>query len=308
MATGGRTTRRRSLAARPRRAQATQARATRGAAAAPRGAGVSPRRAHLSAGAGGAQSLRRARGRGAPLDPLAERPPRAAQPAARGRDLRPQRPGRGRAPARLRGGRVHRRARRAHRRRRFPRGAGARELSRACRGLPLPRRWDRRRPGRSRRPMATASRSRAPAATKQRPRVPLAALAAADAARSWGVPVLALAVIALLTALSAGGAVGTAAALAGTVAAALVLLLYIGERPLVTQARSPRERGLGAGLALVWFVACYGPFHARLFPGTPLLDGAQVTAAGRRLPLRIPAAGRPAPDPVPQGPPRPHPS
>ncbi len=149
--------------------------------------------------------------------------------------------------------------------------------------------------------MATASRSRAPAATKQRPRVPLAALAAADAARSWGVPVLALAVIALLTALSAGGAVGTAAALAGTVAAALVLLLYIGERPLVTQARSPRERGLGAGLALVWFVACYGPFHARLFPGTPLLDGAQVTAAGRGLPLRIPAAGRSAVDLVLEG-------
>src|SRR5438876_6278217 len=43
------------------------------------------------------------RSRGTPLDPLAERPPpRAAQPAARGRDLRPQRPGRGRAPARLR--------------------------------------------------------------------------------------------------------------------------------------------------------------------------------------------------------------
>src|SRR3989441_9213574 len=143
--------------------------------------------------------------------------------------------------------------------------------------------------------MATASRSRAPAAAK-RPRVPLAALAAADAARSWGVPVLALAVIALLTALSAAGAVGTAAALAGTVAAALVLLLYIGERPLVTQARSPRERGLGAGLALVWFVACYGPFHARLFPGTPLHDGAQVTAAGRGLPLRIPPTGRSAVD------------
>src|SRR5207245_5703975 len=136
---------------------------------------------------------------------------------------------------------------------------------------------------------------------QQRPRVPLAALAAADAARSWGVPVLALAVIALLIALSAAGAVGTAAALAGTVAAALVLLLYIGERPLVTQARSPRERGLGAGLALVWFVACYGPFHARLFPGTPLLDGAQVTAAGRGLPLRIPAAGRSAVDLVLEG-------
>src|SRR6266446_3512401 len=149
--------------------------------------------------------------------------------------------------------------------------------------------------------MATASRSRAPAAAKQRPRVPLAALAAADAARSWGVPVLALAVIALLTALSAAGVVGTAAALAGTVAAALVLLLYIGERPLVTQAPSARERGLGAGLTLVWFVACYGPFHARLFPGTPLLDGAQVTAAGGGLPLRIPAAGRAAVDLVLEG-------
>src|SRR5437879_12254185 len=105
----------------------------------------------------------------------------------------------------------------------------------------------------------------------------------------------------VVAALAAAGAVGTAAALAGTVAAALVLLLYIGERPLVTQAHSPRERGLGAGLALVWFVACYGPFHARLFPGTPLLDGAQVTAAGRGLPLRIPAAGRSAVDLVLEG-------
>src|SRR5881296_2699087 len=94
--------------------------------------------------------------------------------------------------------------------------------------------------------MATASRSRAPAAAKQRPRVPLAAMAAADAARSWGVPALALAVIGLLVVLSAAGALGTAGALAGTVAATLVLLLYIGERPLVTQAHTARERGLGS--------------------------------------------------------------
>ncbi|HYY05005.1 MAG TPA: hypothetical protein VE997_00405 [Candidatus Limnocylindria bacterium] len=131
--------------------------------------------------------------------------------------------------------------------------------------------------------------------------MPLAALAAADAARSWGVPALALAAAALLIALSAAGTIGTAAALAGTVAAALVLLLYIGERPLVTEARSPRERALGAGLAVVWFVACYGPFHARLFPGAPLLAGAQVTAAGSGLPLRIPAAGRSAIDLVLEG-------
>jgi hypothetical protein len=149
--------------------------------------------------------------------------------------------------------------------------------------------------------MATASRSPAPAAAKQRPRVPLAALAAADAARSWGVPAVALAAVALLIALSAAGTIGTAAALAGTVAAALVLLLYIGERPLVTEERSPRERALGAGLAVVWFLACYGPFHARLFPGAPLLAGAQVTAAGSGLPLRIPAAGRSAVDLVLEG-------
>src|SRR2546428_9367618 len=124
--------------------------------------------------------------------------------------------------------------------------------------------------------MAPPSRSRAPAAAR-RPRAPLAALAAADAARSWGVPVLALVAIGLLIGLAAAGAVGTAVALAGTVAAALVLLLYIGVRPLVTQARAANERALGAGLALVSLVACYAPFHARLFPGPPLLDRAQVT-------------------------------
>ena len=126
-------------------------------------------------------------------------------------------------------------------------------------------------------------------------------MAAADAARSWGVPALALAVIAFLAALSAAGTVGSAAALAGTVAAALVLLLYISERPLLIGAHPPRARLLGAGLGLVWFAACYVPFHLRLFPGAPLIDAAHVTAAGSGLPLRIPAAGRAAVDLVLEG-------
>src|SRR5205814_616565 len=74
-----------------------------------------------------------------------------------------------------------------------------------------------------------------------------------------------------------------------------------GGGPPGTPGRPPRERALGAGLAFLWFVACYGPFHARLSPGTPLLDGAQVTAAGHGLPLRIPAAGRSAVDLVLEG-------
>src|SRR5439155_116394 len=145
-----------------------------------------------------------------------------------------------------------------------------------------------------RRPMATASRSRAPAGAKSRPRAPLAAMPAADAARSWGVPALALAVITFLAALSAAGTVGSAAALAGTVAAALVLLLYISERPLLIGAHPPRARLLGAGRGLVWFAACYLPCHLRLFPGAPLIDAAHVTPAGSGLPVRIPAAGRAA--------------
>jgi hypothetical protein len=145
--------------------------------------------------------------------------------------------------------------------------------------------------------MATASRSRAPAGAKpQRSRVPLAALGAVDALRSWGIPGLLVVAIAVLAALSAAELMPTPTALAGTIAAALLLLLYIGERPLVTGAHSLRDRALGAALAAVWFAACYLPFHARLFPGRALVDGAQVSASGEGLPLRIPAAGARAVD------------
>lgn len=149
--------------------------------------------------------------------------------------------------------------------------------------------------------MATVSRSRSPAGAKQRPRAPLGALAAADVLRTWGIPGVAVAAIAACATLSATGLLATAVALAGTTAAVLVLLLYIGERPFLTATRSSRERLLAAALATVWFLACYAPFHARLFPGTPLLDAAQVTAAGTGLPLRIPSAGRRAVDLVLEG-------
>ncbi len=144
--------------------------------------------------------------------------------------------------------------------------------------------------------MATVSRSRAPAGAKQRPRVPIAALTAVDAIRAWAIPGTAVLVIATLAALSAGDLVATPVALAGTVAATLVLLVYIGERPLLVGEHSVQDRAVGAALAVVWFAACYLPFHARLFPGRPLVDGAQVTASGSGLPLRIPATGARAVD------------
>ena len=126
-------------------------------------------------------------------------------------------------------------------------------------------------------------------------------MAVADAARTWGVPALLLTVIAILATLAETGLMDMAVGLAGTVAAALTLILYIGERPLLTERRPARDRLLGAGIALVWFVASYLPFHARLFPGTPLLAGAQVTAAGSGLPLHIPATGHSALDLVLEG-------
>jgi hypothetical protein len=149
--------------------------------------------------------------------------------------------------------------------------------------------------------MATVSRSRSPAGAKQRPRAALGALAAVDLLRTWAVPGAAVAAIGAFVGLSAGGLIDTRLGLAGAIAAALVLLLYIGERPLLATVRTSRERALGAALAAVWLALCYAPFHARLFPGTPLVDGTPVTASGSGLPLRIPATGRGAVDLVLEG-------
>jgi len=146
--------------------------------------------------------------------------------------------------------------------------------------------------------MATASRTRQPPGAKpSRPRPPsLTALRARDALETWLVPTVAAAVIVLCAALSATELVATEAALAGALAAALVLLLFIGERPLLTGDQPRRARWLGGALAAVWLVACSVPFYTRIFPGAPLVDAAQLTAAGGGLPLRIPAAGHAAVD------------
>jgi hypothetical protein len=119
---------------------------------------------------------------------------------------------------------------------------------------------------------------------------------ALDALRGWLVPGAAAAIIAVSALLSRTGLTSTPPALAAAVFAALVLLLYIGERPLFSAPAERRAQGLGAALGVVWLAACYLPFYARIFPGTPLIDGAQVTAAGAGLPLRIPAAGHAAID------------
>jgi hypothetical protein len=80
-------------------------------------------------------------------------------------------------------------------------------------------------------------------------------------------------------------------ALALAIVAALVLLAFIGVRPLVDGRTAVSSRPLVIGVVVVWLLACYAPFHARLFPGTPLIEGAQVSASGSGLPLRIPARG-----------------
>jgi hypothetical protein len=107
----------------------------------------------------------------------------------------------------------------------------------------------------------------------------------------WVVPSVAgLAFVAFAIA-SATGVVTTAIALASGVLAALVLLLWVGERPLFAASAPAQARALGAALGVAWIVACYLPFHARLFRGTPLVEAVQIDARGTNLPLTIPAAG-----------------
>ena len=118
---------------------------------------------------------------------------------------------------------------------------------------------------------------------------------------AWAVPGVALLVIAAAVGASAAGIVTLSAGLAVTIVAALVLLGYVGVRPTLVGERSSRDRILTGLVAAVWLVVCYVPFHDRIFPGTPLVDGAQITAAGQGLPLRIPAEGRGAVDLVLEG-------
>jgi hypothetical protein len=111
-----------------------------------------------------------------------------------------------------------------------------------------------------------------------------------DAVRDWLVPGIAAVVIVAGAALTVTGIVPAPRGLASVVLATLVLLLYIGLRPVLI-GKKREGRALAAGVAAVWLVACYLPFHFRLFPGAPLIEAAQLTSSGAGLPLTIPAAG-----------------
>jgi len=140
--------------------------------------------------------------------------------------------------------------------------------------------------------MATAFRMRPPAGRRPRAASPnLTALLVLDALRTWVIPAAASTVIVAAAALSITGLVSGGGALAAAIVAALVLLLYIGERPLLAPDAPRRDQLLGAALGVVWLAACYLPFYTRIFPGAPLLEGAEIKADGSGLPLRIPAAG-----------------
>jgi hypothetical protein len=143
--------------------------------------------------------------------------------------------------------------------------------------------------------MATAS-PRRPVAAKRAAAPRVWQLLVLDALRTWAVPAVAVLVILVAAGLSATETVAAAPALAVAIGAALVLLLFIAEQPLLAAQAAPRERLVGAGVALVWFALCYAPFYTRLFPGTPLVAGAQLGSDGRGLPLTIPASGHRAID------------
>ena len=143
---------------------------------------------------------------------------------------------------------------------------------------------------------------RPPAGSRPRAASPnLTVLLVLDALRTWVIPAAASAVIIAAAALSITGLVSGAGALAVAIVAALVLLLYIGERPLLAPDAPRRDQLLGAALGVVWLAACYLPFYTRIFPGAPLLDAVEIKADGTGLPLRTPAAGHPTIDLVLEG-------
>src|SRR5439155_897025 len=129
----------------------------------------------------------------------------------------------------------------------------------------------------------------------------LTALLVFDALRTWVIPVVAGAVIVATAALSATGLVPVEGALATAIVAALVLLAYVGERPLLAADAPRRDQLIGLGFTVVWLAFCYVPFYTRIIPGAPLLDAVDVQANGSGLPLRIPAAGHRAIDLVLEG-------
>jgi hypothetical protein len=143
--------------------------------------------------------------------------------------------------------------------------------------------------------MATAS-PRRPVAAKRAAAPRVWQLLVLDALRTWAVPAVAVLVILVAAGLAVTETVAAAPALAVAIGGALVLLLFIAEQPLLAAQAAPRERLVGAGVALVWFALCYAPFYTRLFPGTPLVAGAQLGSDGRGLPLTIPASGHRAID------------
>jgi hypothetical protein len=150
--------------------------------------------------------------------------------------------------------------------------------------------------------MATASRTRPTAGSRRPPRPRSAtALLVRDALGRWLVPAVAGGVITLSAVLGGLGQLPMQAALGSTIVAALVILLYVGLRPLLAPDAARRTQILGALVGTAWLAVCYAPFYARLFPGTALVADVQITAAGTGLPLRIPAAGRSAIDLVLEG-------
>lgn len=140
--------------------------------------------------------------------------------------------------------------------------------------------------------MATASRSRASAKVKsQTVSTKLAGMVVADALRTWLIPAACAVVIVVAAAIGTTGVVDAEWPLAVAIFAGLVILAFVALRPLLDDDATGQLRTVGLGLGVAWLAALYFPFHARLFPGTPLVAPTSLTAT-EGVPLRIPAEGR----------------
>lgn len=144
--------------------------------------------------------------------------------------------------------------------------------------------------------MANAPRKKPSAATPRAATPRVGALLAFDALRTWAIPAVAGAVFVVAAGLSATEIVPTGPAVATGILAVFVLLLWIGLRPLLDDGATTRERLIGVAVAVPWLVLLYLPFHARIFPGQPLLAPLEIPVGSKLLPVHIPAAGHAAVD------------
>lgn len=127
------------------------------------------------------------------------------------------------------------------------------------------------------------------ARTKQRPTARVTTAVAADAMSTWGIPTALGTIAAAAAAATSFELLPAAVGLAITV---LALLGLIAERALsATVGTATGGVTTVVAVGLVWLGLCYAPFHALLFPGTPLHEPILLHGGDASLPVTVPTGG-----------------